>query len=73
MITAELATRVAEAFDSLPVAVRCHMRFSDLSGSATREIILAIVESVLNAERAHHKADLNALHACVQGAIGRVE
>jgi hypothetical protein len=70
VISAELATRVAEAYDAQ--LTEFADTFEYLSG-VMRQRILAVAEAVVSAERAKHKADLQAIAACVEDAIGELE
>jgi hypothetical protein len=68
MITAELATRVAEAYDAWSgMRVWCDLN----EGQRIR--ILSIVDKLVKEERAHHKASLQALAACVEDALKECE
>jgi len=67
LITAELAARVAEAYDrGLPDDVD---HFSQLPNEY-RARILAVAWAVIEAERARHRAQLEGLLACVTDALG---
>ena len=70
MISAELATRVAEAYDA-----KSHPEWPDWAelSDIERRRILAVAEAVSNHERANHKAALQALMACVEDAIKECE
>lgn len=70
MISAELATRVAEAWN----ATRPRLApFWDGIAEEQRKRILAVAEVVATHERDKHKADLKALLACVEDALKGAE
>lgn len=72
MNSAELATRVAEAWDAaIDGGVRWAVPFADLHPSV-REAMLKVAASAAAAERAKHRATLQALLACVDDAIKEV-
>lgn len=78
MISAELATRVAEAWDTAIAdgSVRWAVPFAELHPSI-REAMLKVANAVACAavedERAEHKASLQGLLACVEDALKGVE
>jgi hypothetical protein len=70
MISAELAMRVAEAYDQALVIMHPRMAvpFASL-GVEQRNLILLFAATLLGQERLKHKASLQALMACVEDAI----
>lgn len=78
MISAELATRAAEAYDAAigDGRARFAVPFADLH-PGIRTVLMLVAEAVeratVEAERAKHKADLKALLACVEDALKGVE
>lgn len=67
MISAELATRVAEAYE-MTRTVDTDWHWRELS-DVERGRFLAVAEAIQRTERARHKADLQALAACVDDAL----